>query len=288
MLPLVLLTSALFQPSWDGQSCGPVGPTNPVPDSFAHHEWRTIPSDANRIYLFKDGRQIGGYDYAEDYYREYDSVTDTWGPPGKPPVEPPALTVQNFGVRSDLLPRLGQGEECYRVNGRRVDSRTAFQTLAQGGTLADDSGKLRLTVVGSESACRQVAQDLDQSPALAGFKDNLLIQCYRPDDWAIEPFKLKDLPATEFYLCIQRPPALDGRGEALHAQTSYRGPEALAVALQEALRKADPKYQPDKTPDLTKPPAAPATPFGLPSRPVLAGGVLLAVLLMALVWKKFR
>jgi hypothetical protein len=194
--------------------------------------------------------------------------------------------VQNFGVRSDLLPRLGQGEECYRVNGRRVDSRTAYQTLAQGGTLADDSGKLRLTVVGSESACRQVAQELDQSPALAGFKDKLLIQCYRPDDWAIEPFKLKDLPATEFYLCIQRPPALDGRGEALHAQTSYRGPEALAVALQEALRKADPKYQPDKTPDLTKPPAAPATPLGLPSRPVLAGGALLAVLLMALVWKK--
>src|SRR5258708_26342387 len=156
MLPLVLLTSALLQPSWDGLSCGPVGPTNPVPqpDSLTqHHEWHKIPTDANRIYLFKDGRQIGGYDFVEDYYRAYDTVTDTWGPPGKPPVEPPSLTLQNFGVRSDLLPRLGQGEECYRVNGRRVDPRTAFQTLAQSGTLADDSGKLRLTGVGSEAAC---------------------------------------------------------------------------------------------------------------------------------------
>src|SRR5262249_45796285 len=132
-----------------------------------------------------------------------------------------------------------------------------------------------------------VADDLDRAPVLARYEEQVLVQCYRADDWAVEPFKLKDLPPTEFYLCIQRAPGPDGRGEALHAQRSYQGPGALAVALKEALRKADANYRPEKTPDLTKPVDVPVPAQVVPSRLFLAGIGLLAILVFMLVWKRF-
>jgi hypothetical protein len=246
MIPLAFMTATFWGPLCPAVLVPePLPEPQPEPDT-AQHEWRTKPTDPNRVYLFEKGIQIGGYDYAEDYYRPYDAATDRWGAPGRPPIEPPALTLHNFGVRSDLFPHLNHGEESYRLNGQRIGSRTAFQALALDDALADDSGKLRLTVIGSDSACQRVVDDLDKAPELAPFKDKLLVQSYRPDDWAVAPFKLTDLTSTDSYICIQKPPSLNGRGEALHAQTTYAGPELLAVAIREALRKADPTYQPDK------------------------------------------
>lgn len=286
MIPLAFMTATFWGPMCPAVIVPePLPEPQPEPDQN-QHEWRTKATDPNRVYLFEKGIQIGGYDYAEDYYRSYDAATDKWGAPGRPPVEPPALTLHNFGVRSDLFPHLNRGEECYRLNGQRIGSRSAFQALALGDALADDSGKLRLTVIGPEAACQTVVDDLDKAPELAGFKEKLLVQSYRPDDWAVAPFKLPDLTSSDCYLCIQKAPGADGRGEALHAQKAYNGPRLLAVAIHEALRKADPNYQSDKVPDLTKPIPGPETSIPAIARPVLAGGVLLALFVLSLVWKR--
>jgi hypothetical protein len=265
MIPLALMTVTFW-----GPLCPAVLVPQPVPEpqpDQAQLDWRTKATDPNRVYLFEKGIQVGGYDYAEDYYRPYDAATDQWGAPGRPPVEPPALTLHNFVVRSDLFPHLNRGEESYRLNGQRISSPTAFQALALGDALADDSGKLRLTVVGSESACGKVIDDLDKAPELVGFKDKLLVQSYRPDNWAVAPFKLPDLTSSDCYIGIQKSPGPNGRGEALHAQRSYPGPALLAVAIREALRKADPTYQPDKVPDLTRPPSDPEPSTAVPHDP---------------------
>jgi hypothetical protein len=52
------------------------------------YSWQTLAGDPDRVYLFLDGRQVGGWDYAAKHYRPYDGAT--WGPPAAAgPVRPP-------------------------------------------------------------------------------------------------------------------------------------------------------------------------------------------------------
>src|SRR5437762_896305 len=67
-------------------------------------EWRELPGDPERIYLYRNGRQVGGWDYGANVWRDYDAERDVWSPPiAQPPVAPPNRIVHNFGVDSAKL-----------------------------------------------------------------------------------------------------------------------------------------------------------------------------------------
>ncbi len=52
------------------------------------YSWQTTADDPGRVYLYLDGKQIGGWCYADKYYRPFDGKD--WGPPtNTAPVRPP-------------------------------------------------------------------------------------------------------------------------------------------------------------------------------------------------------
>jgi hypothetical protein len=267
-----------------GKSCGPVGSAAPAPvysgpipcDAAANFTgWRM--SDSTRCWYYWDrGRQVAGWDPREKVYRTYDATRDQWSEPQPPPWKvrtcvctddcpcadecacsesgapccrscPCVSTVAgvtNYGLD---LSKLGSKER-YTVNGSEVHKGEAFGLIGGGGQLADDSAKLRLTIIGPDAERAKVRQDLETAPALAEFRDKLLVQDYPPEHWAVRcGFKTDGHPT----IYCQAPD-----GKVLHRQDSYTTAEDLAGAL----RKADPNYQPSKDPDKSKPDPKPALP----------------------------
>jgi hypothetical protein len=56
------------------------------------YAWRSRPDDPDRVYLYLDGKQVGGWCYAAGHYRSFDGTN--WGPPtGTAPVRPPERRV---------------------------------------------------------------------------------------------------------------------------------------------------------------------------------------------------
>lgn len=57
------------------------------------YSWVKRMDEPDRIYLYRDGKQIGGWDYQAKHYRSL--VGDTWGAPmNAAPVSPPARVKQ--------------------------------------------------------------------------------------------------------------------------------------------------------------------------------------------------
>jgi hypothetical protein len=233
----------------------------------AGYEWRFFDDDEDQIALWRDGRQFGNYRYST---REFFPLLapGTWGDACPPPYPPPAAGVSpaqvepdgtvNFGLDRKRLSANGK----HFVNGREVSKEELLQALGPP-RLPDDSKWLCLTIIGSETARKQVLSDLKTSPLLAPWKDRIKVQDYPPDHWAVKDAGFVTSGRPTIYC-----QAADGK--VLHRQDDYRGAQALA----EVLRKADPMYQPEKDPDLNK------TLSNVPL-PVWIGGVLLVLLL----WK---
>ena len=166
--------------------------------------------------------------------------------------------------------KLAPREE-YRVSGRLVSKDDAMHAL-RGGQLADDSGKLRLTVIGSPDERKKALAALP-----ADLKDRCLVKEYAPDNWAVKNIGFKSDGHPTVY--VQAPD-----GKVLHRQDD---PDNLATAV----RKADPNYDPSKDPDLRKPkvpdPPTPApTPTPDNNQNSSAGWVLAGlVALGAYLWK---
>src|SRR5262245_19478430 len=89
MIAAVLAAIAPFFPSarmyatqpWGLRGCPPVG----------GYEWRTREDDPDRLYLYRDGVQIGGYCHRAAHYRPFDATTRSWGDDPIPcPVPVPA------------------------------------------------------------------------------------------------------------------------------------------------------------------------------------------------------
>ena len=56
------------------------------------YTWRTSAGDPDRVYLYQDGKQIGGWCYQGKHYRTFDGKE--WGPPtNTAPMKPPANRV---------------------------------------------------------------------------------------------------------------------------------------------------------------------------------------------------
>lgn len=266
----VLLLSALSLGGWGAKGCGPVGPARPAP--APGYVWKQFASDPGRSYLYYRGVQVGGYDHAEEVYRAYDAATDTWGEPEPPPWQPrperkPAEPVTNYGVDTGQLN--GGREESYRLNGAPASREQVRQALG-GPRLPDDAGRLRLTVIGDPQAAARVTADLAQAPALAEWKDRLVVQAYPPDHWAVARTGFVTTGRPTIYL---QTPA----GQVLHRQDDYDdGPEGLARAI----RRADPAYDPKKDADLRQRllrPRFDLSPIPVPVWLLAAGALLLCL-----------
>lgn len=165
------------------------------------------------------------------------------GPASRPEGQLPVVEqdgIQNFGIdRSGL----NGSAERITLDGRAITPSEAAQIL-QAGSLADDSGKLRLTVIGAEADRRRVLDDL-KGP-LADIAAQCLVQDYPPDHWAVARTGFYTAGKPTIY--VQTPD-----GTVLHRQDDYTdGAEGLRLAF-ERLRKPDPDYRPDKDPDLRRP-----------------------------------
>jgi hypothetical protein len=188
--------------------------------------------------------------------------------------------VSDFGVERSRFPLLREGETYYSLNGRRVGAGDALRAIqASGDGLTDDTAKLRLTVIGSVEECRPVTEDLAHHAALAGWRDKLLVQTYRPEAWAVHGV---NLPANGHpAIVLQTAPDAHGRGRVLHVQYDYADG---ADGLSGALRRADPNYDPHHDPDrrrFPEPEPLLAGPHGHSHWVALAvlGGLLLVILL---------
>lgn len=237
-----LLTTALALGAWGPGGCGPVGPK---------YEWKTRAGDPDRAYLYRNGVLQGAYDYRGACYRPITARGAGWGTPARPPVTPPgrpptAAAVPNFGLDRDKSPCLKEGKEWLSLSGRPADPRQARAALA-GGTLVDDRHKLRLTVIGTAADRQRVLDDLARHPALAGFRDRVLVQAYPPEAWAVTGIGLPSGGAPT--VVVQAAPGPAGKAAVLHVQADYRdGADGLAGAL----RKVDPNFDRTKDRDLRK------------------------------------
>jgi hypothetical protein len=230
------------------------------------NEWRRHPSDPLYLGHYRDGVQIGGYDQRSGVYRSYDAATGIWGAPqplsknhgcgcvtecpcdecccasGKRCTDECTCVakqqIPNYGVDLDKLN--GKYEETLTLNGVPIAKERVWEVL-RGKSLADDSGKPRLTIIGADKDCARVLNDLERSP-LQDWKDQVLVQSYPPTHWAVTRAGFYAAGHPTIYV-----QASDGK--VLHRQDDYDGgPEALA----EAIRRADPKYDPKNDPDLRK------------------------------------
>jgi len=147
--------------------------------------------------------------------------------------------VKNFGINRSSL---GSSTERITVDGRPITRGEAVQML-QAGSLTDDSGKLRLTIIGPEADRRRVLDDL--KGALRDIAELCLVQDYPPDHWAVARVGFYTGGRPTIYL--QAPD-----GTVLHRQDDYKdGPEGLRQVFLR-LRLPNPLYRPDRDRDLRK------------------------------------
>jgi hypothetical protein len=205
-----------------------------VPKQAVNYEWRQVQDDPGRWYLYANGKLIGGYDIAGQYYRPYDEATETWGPAcGLAPETPN----QFFGVDPSKL----TGRDAYTVHtddGNRPVSRQEAHRIV-GQKLQDDSNKLRITIIGDDGQQKKVTADIQS--LLQDVNDWAIVRGYAPGHWALQPGFVQTGSPTIY---CQAP-----TGKVLHRQDDYQGGGEAAVG---ALRKAKNSYDAKKDPDLRK------------------------------------
>jgi len=86
---LLTVEFGFAQQRWgaQGAQCAPAV-AGPVLD------WRPLEGDPDRMYLYSNGVQIGGYCNREKYYRPFNASTRAWGEPTACPVAPPAFAAR--------------------------------------------------------------------------------------------------------------------------------------------------------------------------------------------------
>ena len=164
--------------------------------------------------------------------------------PDATPAAPAKAEPFLFGVELNKTTEKG----CWH-NGRKITAIEA-ESILEGGTLTDDSNKLRITIIGDPEKTRRPKADLEAS----AWGPNVLVQAYTADAWAVTQI---GLPTTgEPRIVVQAPPGPDGSAAVLHSQADYAdGIEGLIGALR---RKA-PNYDPNKDKDGRKGPDATTT-----------------------------
>ena len=220
--------------------------------------YRWVPSNADpgRLYLYRDGVQVGGYDLAEHYYRPFDGKV--WGERTAPPLPPPC-----FGVAPG---KIGAGPT-YRLNGQPISTHAAYEAVEKG--LDDDGRKLRVSIIGPAPLREQARADLERHADFAVLRERFAVRDFPPDHWALKAgFVTTGRPT----IYCQTP-----EGKVLHRQDDFAGGAASLVA---ALRRARESYDPRRDPDLRSPA------FDVPRYAPIAGAALAGV--VAIVFARRR
>lgn len=255
----------------------PVGPAR-VQNGY---QWKTLPDDATRAYLWLNGKQIGGWDATRQKYRPLLNWNENlWGgeqdaapipPPSnmvrpvdgvkpKPdpsptPASPTEQAEKVFGkIEVWQLQGVNVNELCkhqrHSINGRAVAESDGMNAISKG-VLPDDSGKLWLSVWSRDPAKRAaVVSDLMRDPELAKWV-NERCHVWAGDAAHPEHFLTRDRAGQLLYafdgdpvISLQAPDGV----ELWHDAGYTQGPSSLQM-----MRKRDPNYKPDNTPGPKKP-----------------------------------
>lgn len=219
---------------WGTSVC--VAVAAPVTMQTVSREWRKRSDDPNRAYLYECSggscRVVGGYDLVEGVYRPSTDGGQTYGERiAEPPVALPSWAAPvNFGLdpsKLDAVPK-------YFLNGVEVDKGRAYQSLGDPKGLADDSARLRVSIVGGTKEQRAgVKADLSTLDRSA-----FAVRDFAADDWRVQSAGFVATGSPTIY--CQAPD-----GKVLHRQDD---PKDAASAL----RKAKANYDPAKDPDLRR------------------------------------
>jgi hypothetical protein len=285
---LAMITAIVASPAWAdwGQSCGSsCSPGPALPD----YDWRV--GVEGWYYLYHYGRLYAAYQPQSNQFNY--RVNGEWAEATEPPWQlkekkcgccPQCDCQRPCGCDQDrrcnsvcpcrkkdkannALPtgvewdKIATHEE-YRRNGQAISSKEAQQALADK-SLPNDSHYLRLTIIGDSADAQRVLSDLHQSPVLAPYRDQTVVQSYPANHWAVAQAGFVTSGKPTLYL--QKPD-----GQVVWRQDSYSGPEELA----EAIRRAQPDYDPKKDPD------GKAAPFSFNHPLTWVAGGLAALLLL--------
>lgn len=143
--------------------------------------------------------------------------------------------INNYGVDQSKFDRT----EKYFFNGDRV-SKTTAEKMVSG--VPDDSTHLRVTIIGNDDQRKMVLNDIKIHPEFDELRNQIVVQDYPPDHWAIRDVGFHTAGSPTIY--VQLP-----SGKVVHRQDDYSdGAEGLATAL----RKSDPNYRKEGDPDLRR------------------------------------
>jgi hypothetical protein len=198
--------------------------------------WTDVPGQPDWQYRYEAGRLVAGRNLKTGATYAY--ADSRW--------------IRDYGVAVERLD--GTGER-FIVDGQVVLRAEALGKLGDRA-VPDDAACLRLTILGDAAARRRVRHDLDTSPALAPWRERLVVQDYPPEHWAIAGMGFVTTGSPTLY--VQTPD-----GTVLHRQDDYAdGADGLARAL----RRADASYDARRDPDLRRP----LVPFRFPTLPLPA------------------
>jgi hypothetical protein len=174
--------------------------------------------------------------------REWDVAAEAGGvyrivvPPAEFTAQVEQDGVRNFGIMRDQLAEGPEKITCNREEITKADAKKLLET----GSLTDDSGKLRLTLIGPADLRQKVLDDL-RGPLAPHAKD-LLVQSYPADHWSVARAGFQTSGSPTIYL-------QEASGKVLHRQDDYAdGPDGLKKAI-ESVRRPDPSYDRAQDPD---------------------------------------
>lgn len=259
----------------------PMPPLYQLPDDLPDAPGWTAPvftwdrcGNQSQVFLMSGKKTLGGWDYPGRFWRSYDEESRQWGPSGEPPMAPPLLTelphgtvrVENHGIgywNHERTP-------AYSISGVACSRAEAFAAVEQcpgpgpcpapkpkprpgpspspspgPSPFPDDTGLMRVTVVGPDAFRAQVRKDLDAAHELAPWKGKLSVQDYPEGATMLVSL---GLPSVGTHIIIQSPPASGFPGRILADLKTYDGAAGLATKLRSLDPNAPPLPQP--TPDV--------------------------------------
>ena len=243
-------------------------------DDAKGYEWiRHADKTSDQIALYRNGVQVGTWKKSVSVYLEL-LPNGNWGAPVDNAPFPvpldfrPEVVGQDFPFGVDRS-QMDSTVEKYWLDGKPCTRQKAYEAMEAGSqNLTDDRAKFRITVIGTVEECDKVRNDLKTDLVLSVFAPDLLLQCYRPTDWAV----------TGIGYAIGHPRVIvqQTSGEVLHSQAEYIGADDLASAL----RRIKPNYDPKKDPDARKIPLIDGGLVQIAS--MLRAGLISAVVFFAL------
>lgn len=188
---------------------------------------------------------------------------------------------QNFGIDIEKLKE--QTRPRYTLGDREVTREEALAAV-EAPEIPDESNKLRLVVIGSETDRKRVLSDLESYPGLQKLKDSVVVNAYPAGSVVLKHKGFVVDGSPSIYLL-----APDGKVLGRNLDGQYHGPAVLTAAIEQAQGKP---YDPNKDPDLKPKPPEPKQPDQFPARPFdpgqLPGWVWLALGAGAFLWLNSR